>query len=570
MGLKIFVVAFSVLVWSLFPVTSQSAQTATESGQNHADRTPEMPYLPGNSAESPDKPSATDHKTPASSPVTASKPNLSSSGTPSPSKQTTASDANVILPPGVLNVGTRKQFFIDRLLVERSQNVRLAVQPPTKIGVAVDTDKPWDEGRIIYPSLVQDEKGEYRIYYYATAAGKNGQLGKRFFAVATSKDGIHWVKPELGLVGFEGSKANNLLPTHYGHVFIDPNAEPDKRYKILHVDCKVGYSADGYRWSYVPNMRQAPYIGDSHNVAFYDPNLKKYVVYLRSWTRQPKMRLVSLLTVDDILKPWDIRPTDDQSFWIWGKDKSPVISDELPVVLALDEKDPPGTDIYTPGVELYPWGDSIYLAFLTVYRHDDRRTSNDGPIDVQLAVSRDGKNFTRPDRRPYFPLGIQGVDGDAGCIYGVPGMIRDGDRIYQYYAGFNGTHHGHVYMDDVRHLSRIYRVEQRLDGFVAAEFDYVGGSLTTPSMAVAGKQLVLNIDCSAAGMGKVELQDGDGRPIAGYTLKDCDWIACNRTAARVTWKGNANLPDRQIVRLRFDFRGTKLYAFQFMPYQEHE
>jgi hypothetical protein len=37
--------------------------------------------------------------------------------------------------------------------------------------------------------------------------------GLRDFGVcyATSKDGIHWEKPELGLIGFEGSKENSTV-----------------------------------------------------------------------------------------------------------------------------------------------------------------------------------------------------------------------------------------------------------------------------------------------------------------------------------------------------------------------
>ena len=68
-----------------------------------------------------------------------------------------------------------------------------------------------------------------------------------------------------------------------------------------------------------------------------------------------------------------------------------------------------------------------YFAFVNPYRHypvadtgdttlqgkDERgRFKNDGPLDIQLAVSRDGITFARPDRKPYVPLGMAGAWDD--------------------------------------------------------------------------------------------------------------------------------------------------------------
>ena len=35
-----------------------------------------------------------------------------------------------------------------------------------------------------------------------------------FFCYAESDDGVHWRRPELGLVEFQGSKKNNILWSH--------------------------------------------------------------------------------------------------------------------------------------------------------------------------------------------------------------------------------------------------------------------------------------------------------------------------------------------------------------------
>ena len=71
---------------------------------------------------------------------------------------------------------------------------------------------------------------------------------------AVSKDGIHWAKPELGLIEFNGSKKNNIV-LEYNHgmaVMKDPHeTDPQKRYKAIHPEREhsaVWFSADGIVW----------------------------------------------------------------------------------------------------------------------------------------------------------------------------------------------------------------------------------------------------------------------------------------------------------------------------------
>jgi hypothetical protein len=51
----------------------------------------------------------------------------------------------------------------------------------------------------------------------------------------------------------------------------------------------------------------------------------------------------------------------------------------------------------------------------------------------------------------------------------------------------------------------------------------------------------------------------------GYGIEDCDALEGNRLAQTVTWRGKADVEGSQgrPVRLRFEGRGAKLYAFQF-------
>ena len=488
-----------------------------------------------------------------------------------------------VLPAAAIDVGSQKQLFIDDKFIGNCNNVTLTVNPPVKNGVAIDTDMPWDEASISYTSLLKDKSGSYRAYYRCSEGGKEGKYGTGHFCLATSKDGITWEKPNLGLVVFRGSKDNNILPTiPWGHVFLDPEADSDRRYKFIgnrffgHKDrggVWLAYSSDGLNWTFNTH-RSLPFGCDTFNLAMYDPRIDKYVAYLRGWNPdrpgRPRNRTVVRAEMNDILVPWPHKPISEKS-WIypsWPQDGPNVISYELPTVLELDEEDWPAetdsyADIYTPSVYIYPWAQDIYLAFITLYRHYQEPISWDGPVEIQLAVSRDGIHFARPQRKPYIRLGLPD-EQDRGCVYPGQGMIRDGGKIYQYYAGVKGTHGEYTRMKEVRHQCKLMRATQRLDGFVSADFAYTGGTLTTPAITFEGKQLGLNIDCSAMGFGHVEIRDADGKPIPGYTLAECDTVALNHTARVVSWKGDSDLGDvKGPIKLHFAFRASKLYAFQF-------
>ena len=113
--------------------------------------------------------------------------------------------------------------------------------------------------------------------------------------------------------------------------------------------------------------------------------------------------------------------------------------------------------------------------------------------------------------------------------------------------------------------SGVFRATMRRDGFVSADAGYGGGELTTPVMRFEGERLELNCDGGAGGWVKVEIQDADGTPIAGYGLADADAVVGNGIAKEVAWKGQSEvgqLAGREI-RLRLVMRDLKLYAFQF-------
>ncbi len=76
----------------------------------------------------------------------------------------------------------------------------------------------------------------------------------------------------------------------------------------------------------------------------------------------------------------------------------------------------------------------------------------------------------------------------------------------------------------------------------------------------------LNVDTSAVGDARVEIQGGDGTPVQGFSLADADMMQGNFVRRTVTWAGSDDVSTlkSQPIRLRFVMRGAKLYAFQFV------
>ena len=141
-----------------------------------------------------------------------------------------------------------------------------------------------------------------------------------------------------------------------------------------------------------------------------------------------------------------------------------------------------------------------------------------------------------------------------------------GDELWIYYVGTNRDHQFRVDPNSKSDDAAVSRAVLRLDGFVSADADYEGGSLRTPPLVFEGSRLELNLDTSAGGMARVEIQDVSGKPIPGYSLSDADSLNGNSVRFPVTWKGKSDVSNlaNQTVRLHFKLRDCKLYAFQFL------
>jgi hypothetical protein len=514
--------------------------------------------------------------------------------------------SHIMAQDQITYVATKKQLFIDDQLVAHAVGVKWQVNPPRKAG-SILTPIPEIEGPYIATNTVLPVGNEFWMYYTFYAPEEwlerdwKGEVPgdvRHMTCLAKSQDGIHWERVNVNQFDIGRGKNNAIImPCTGGTVFLDPNKTRGHQfwfignisenpwwdeskgavYKLLDKDGeKVGgamylcHSVDGIDWQRIKEPI-LPIWCDTQNQAFYDPHIKKYVAYVRG--RVNKLRSVfrgESKELDRVPWPYEIKPETEIGP---GGLIPKMIHEEWPVVIESDSLDPPYTDIYTPNVHIYPYADSrVYLAFLPVYRRykffesfgrDTRgQYKNDGPVETQLAVSRDGIHWKRY-HEPYIPLGTSN-ETDGGCIYMGVGMIRQGDEIWHYYTGSPWTHGSYPYQPELK--NGIFRTVQRLDGFVSVDAGHSGGELITHPLVFKGNRLHLNINCGAMGEAWVEIQDASGNPIPNYGMEDCVSVDRNGVAQEVWWKNGPDVSSlsEQPVRLRIKIRSSKLFAFQFV------
>lgn len=504
--------------------------------------------------------------------------------------------------PAPIDVGDRRQLFLDRLFVGDARGVSLVVHPPRKTGEHnVRPDRPWEQGGLGPYSSVLWEDGVYKLWYHAMDAKlwhTSPTAGS--ICYATSTDGITWTKPDLGLVEYGGDRRNNIVVGHgaAGYrigqdgmmVFIDPNAPPAERYRMVNRFSPDGEgktegvnlfsSADGIRWrlthenimSYRPEAKGHHL--DSQNVIFWDPARGRYVAYVRRNLKDNESQGRAIARAE----------SDRLGGFPLAQDMTVVLRPEPGDAL---HGGAAVVDYYNSAAIRYPWADRAYLMFPQAYYHYTRtlrefageNPTNAGPMDTRFAISRDGIAWERPDRRPWVPLGMKG-EFDCHSVRLIHGIVPDtaGREMYLYYRGSDWLHGWdrdernrriltRAGVGGDRDLTPLSRVVLRRDGFMSVRAGTEMGSFTTPPLTRTGERLLLNIDSSATGIARVACLDEAGRSLPGFSLEDCDLIhTANEISRVVGWRGKQRLPAAPgVIRLRFELREADLYAFQFAP-----
>lgn len=487
-----------------------------------------------------------------------------------------------LAPPGLaFDVGRRAQLFIDRQLVHDSDRVaftlhqgRTHAQNPL-----LKPDQPWEGWRLeIFGSVIYDEEDRlFKMWYIGESPEDFPDYATMY---ATSQDGIKWEKPLIGTVkSARGTVTNAVAEGYMLASVIKDKADPDpnRRYKMICWRQKQPHGAqsmtspDGLNWKQVgdkPICRSSDVI-----TGYYDAARRMYVAFpkLNTAVRGLERRCFGVSLSRDFLT-WS---EPELAFVPDARDDAGSLARIERVRHILDRPDDPQfmrTEFY--GIGLYPH-ESCTIAFpwvLTV-NNNARYGNHEGPAEIQLAVSRNLRDWERPFRTPVIPINRRGA-WDESYQQTAASAIRVGDEIRLYYCGANYTHGTPVLyrtqFEDGRSTGRktkytggIGLVTWPLDRFVSVDGSLEGGTLTTVPLTHSGERLEINADVKTGGELIVELLDAAGNPLN-------DWersapVVGDNLRHTVTFSGSTDvsrLAGKPIV-LRFHLKSADLYSFAF-------
>lgn len=480
----------------------------------------------------------------------------------------------------MIDIGSNWELFVDDYIVDKiSENVKAQLHRPVPGEIVLVLDKPWEGNGCKYFSVFKD-RDVYKMYYHALhydVKGKNMRVHEPFACYAESKDGIHWEKPDIGLVEFDGSRKNNIIlkpgmiegtdPAHTTF-FMDENPDipDDERYKALSVFWdkeKRGLlalcSKDGINWRL---MKKEPVITkgdfDSENLAFWDDSIKKYRAYWRYFTGGTMGKGYRA-----------IRTSTSSDFFNWDEPKDLCYNPQRPE-----------EHLYTNQIKSYFRANHILIGFPARYLERGWNFSMEKLPDYENRKLRSEIN-NRYGMALTDTLFMTSRDGVCFKIWDdaflVPGPERYGSWGY-------GDHHiaWHpvetkssenleeisFYVNEGFWVSNgitIRRYTLRPDGFVSLGCGIKGGEIITKPFIFKGKKLYLNFSTSAAGSIKIEFQDLNNRAIEGFEMDSCPEIYGDSIKREVVFNSGKDFSQLsgKPVRLRFYLKEAELYAFGF-------
>lgn len=464
--------------------------------------------------------------------------------------------------PEVIPIDLGRQLLVDDFLIEDTtltrtyhranlHSVNPILQPETELEMNNGLRPlacPFDDGIFYDP---QDQL--FKIWYHA---GWYDAV-----AYATSRDGIHWQRPQLDVV----PGTNRVLPPRPGltrdgvGLWLDHDAtDPSERFKMFVYfegqnddHGEIFTSPDGIHWS--EGKRTGP-CGDNTTM-FYNPFRKVWAYSIRSSELSPCSatlgRLRSYHEHPDFLDSASWK-AEDTYFWCGA-----------------DDLDPPASDLGYPtqlyNVDATPY-ESLILGLLSIWRGPPNDICQKGGFpkltEICLAYSRDGFHWYRPeDRRPFIAASRQkGSWNRAYILSAGGGCLVVGDELYFYFCAFSGKSPrlgSDLYAGGSTGLATLRR-----DGFCSLDADSSGGTITTRKIRFQGRNLFVNLEAPRGEL-RVEVLDESGALLQPFSLQACVPVRGDHTRVQVRWKERNDLGTvaGRPIRLRFHLREAKLYSF---------
>lgn len=440
-----------------------------------------------------------------------------------------------------------KHLFLDDEGIELQDKVERRWHQPSKRGRPVLAPEGPLEGRRLHiwnPPLRTESGDGWRMWYIG---------GEDLNALyAESEDGLHWRRPELGLVEAGGSRANNLVDLGFEaqrkakRLVMAPNPAAGRggeqlcALTLVRGVLKPLFSEDGLRWRCLADHPGVP--SDDEYRLGADLGKGRLVATVKLGGFKGRVccpvpeygRAVALSTSSDGMA--------------WTEPRMVFHADHLdraagaemiarhfaaPGLRSPMFKEPAHTwtDVYN--MPVFPCG-GMYLALPVMFhqcsswRYPDNpgNANQDGLLCSDLAWSRDLLRWERKaERVPFIPLSP--CDDrevyDNGCIHACA-PVRHGDELRFYYYGSRISHvrmalaeEAGLFPQDMP-MGGVFMATLRVDGFASLRAGGEGGAVLTKPVTVDGPSLRINANAKGGEI-RAEIRDAEtGRAIPGFCM----------------------------------------------------
>jgi len=425
-----------------------------------------------------------------------------------------------------------------------------------------------DAGGCYYYGSVIEVEGEFWMWYLGCPAPAH--KGTEQVCVARSRDGIHWQRPNLGLVPFHGSRDNNLASLNGGPFYSDdpavvlyePDAaDPGRRFKMVFNAARYGmrlavaFSPDGTHWQEPTGNPRGPWLEPSGVMKWHG------AYYLCGHARS------TWTPNGDWTRVLDTYVSYDFEHWL----PTPALGfrrDSLPPRPVAVTGTVDGEQVHL-GASLWNRG-NVIVGFYGQWHgvpSNDRRLVG---IDLGLVVSHDGLHYEEPvpdfrivaAKENIYAWPRQAFIGAPALAQGQGFANRNGQTLF-WYGSWNSP------ADGVR-LAR-WDTDRLgyLQPFVPPQQH---PNLISEPIATGGKSVTvaLNLDgVSDLSRVKVSILDEQCRPLPGFEAADCSAPARSGLKEVAGWGSRQTVTAAGPIRVRIDFAGVrpedlKLYAVYLM------
>lgn len=478
-------------------------------------------------------------------------------------------------------------FAFDNVSIPHTQNLKIEMRQPERFAgnPVVRRGEPGTvdaHGVQFYGSIIKDG-GRYRMWYVAfDDQVEHAVKSERWRAAyAESADGVTWVKPELGLVEFRGSKKNNLVDVGGAWGFVNlkvikDEADPDasRRYKMVtHVyfrhNTRLGtllpfVSADGLIWQPVKEVK--PVKGELRKQDLLVPGFHlEPACGLYQWDGQYYLTAQNAMPHTHHYQGRVVRLHRSADFVNWSSTSTLAFVRSAQHEYLGVGKSREGEQNHE-GIAVWPRGNVL----LGVYGRWHGAAEWSGvSVDLGLVLSNDGQQFREPKHE--WMMLERGKDGewDQGGIIQGQGFENIGEKTFVYYGSWDPRPTGgpEVKRGGVGIASwprdRLGDLvfDPSAEGLGDYQMPQTTAEFVTASLSIKNPRLFVNADgLSSHAVLRLELLDHLERPVPGYCGENAVSVRNSGFQTPVEWKFIAPLPER--VRVRGVFEGNQRAAIR--------